>query len=114
MRDYKVILDNVKKIVARFLKEHNGYSNGLDTYVNGSVRFNSISALDWKTPKIGDMTLNEYHTEGYRLASEIAQYLKDVDFKDWIFINSYAIEHGCYNTSVSIHISEDIDRNDFR
>ena len=114
MRDYKVILDNVKKILGKFLKEHGGYSNGLDTYVKGSVRFNSISALDWKTPKIGDMTLNKHHAEGYRLASEIAQYLKDADYRDWIFINSYAIEHGCYNTSVSVHISEDIDRNDFR
>ena len=113
MRDYKIILDNVKRIVTAFLKKHSGYSNGLDTYVKGSVKFNSISVLDWKTPKIGDMTLNEHHAEGYKLASEIAQYLKDVDYRDWIFINSYALDYGCYDTSVSIHISEDIDRSDF-
>lgn len=113
MRDYKVILNNVKQIITAFLKEHGGYSNGLDTYVKGSVKFNSISAFDWKTPGIGDMTLNEYHNESYKLASQIAQYLKDVDYRDWIFVNSYAIDHGCYNTSVSIHLSEDINRNDF-
>ena len=113
MTDYKVILDNVKRILATFLKKHNGYSNGLDTYVEGSVKFNSISALDWKTPGIGDMTLKEHHNQGFKLAQEIAEYLKKIDFKDWVYINSSAADYGCYYTSVNIQISEDLDRSDF-
>lgn len=111
--DYTNIIKEIKKIIAKFLKQHGGYSNGLDTYVNGTVRFNSISALDWKTPGIGNMTLKEHHNQGFKLAQEIAGYLKKIDFKDWVYIKSNAADYGCYYTSVSIHIMEDLDRSDF-
>lgn len=106
------IIKEIKKIIAKFLKKHGGYSNGFDTYVNGTVRFDSISALDWKTPGIGDMTLKEHHNQGFKLAQEIAEYLKKIDFKDCVYINSNAEGYGCYYTTVSIHISEDLDMRD--
>ena len=77
--DYISMIKEIRKIVAKFLKQHGGYPNGFGTYVNGTVRFNSISAFDWKTPSIGDMTLKEHQSEGFKLATEIAQYLKKIE-----------------------------------
>lgn len=111
--DYISMIKEIKKIVAKFLKQHGGYPNGFGTYVNGTVRFNSISAFDWKTPTIGDMTLKEHQSQGFKLANEIAQYLKKIGFKSRVHIKSNPAEYGCYDTSVSIEISEDIDRSDF-
>ena len=111
--DYITIIKEIKKIIAKFLKQHGGYSNGLDTHVKGTVRFNSISALDWKTPAIGDMTLKEHHNQGFKLAQEIADYLKKIDFKAWVDIRSFPCDYGCFYTAVNINISEDLDRSDF-
>ena len=113
MKDYKIILDNVKKIICTFLKEQGGYSNGLDTYVTGTVRFNTYCSMEWKTPKSQDLTLREHQRLGYELNKRIANYLKDINFTDYIYISSSAIDYGCYHTTVSIKLSEDIKIGDF-
>lgn len=114
MKDYSIILNNVKKIIVEFLKEQGGYANGLETYVKGTVRFNTHSSMEWKTPKSQDLTIREHQRLGYELNDKISRYLDEIDFKDYIYVTSSAGEYGCYYTTVSIKLSTEIGVNDFR
>ena len=114
MTDYKVILNNVKKIIVEFLKEHGGYSNGLDTYVSGTVRFNVYSSMDWMTPKSQDLTLKEHKQLGYELNKKISDYLDEINFTDYVYITSSPGEYGTYCTTISIKISTEIEMSDYR
>lgn len=114
MTDYNIILNNVKKIVCNFLKEQGGYSNGLDTYVKGTVRFNTHSSMEWMTPKSQDLTIREHRRLGYELNEKISNYLDEIDFKDYIYITSSVGEYNCYYTTISIKLSTEIGVNDFR
>ena len=114
MKDYTIILNNVKKIIVEFLKEQGGYSNGLDTYVSGTVRFNVYSNMDWMTPKSQDLTLKEHKRLGYELNKKIADYLHEIDFTDYIYISSSPGEYGTYCTTISIKLSTGIEMDDYR
>ena len=113
MKDYNIILNNVKKIVCEFLKDQGGYSNGLDTYVKGSIKVGIHYSLDWMTPKSQDLTIKEHKRLGYELNDRICEYLKQIEFYDYIYITSYEIDYGCYITKVSIKIEEPIRMDDF-
>lgn len=113
MIDYNIILNNVKKIVCDFLKDQGGYSNGYGTYVKGSVRFNVRSQLQWMTPSAKDLTIKEHGKLGYELNDKIADYLAEVDFKDYIYINDYIGDFDCHYMTVSIKIEEPIRMDDF-
>ena len=113
MRDYKIILDNVKKIICKFLKDQGGYSNGYGTYVSGSVRFNVRSRLNWMTPTAVNLTIKEHDRLGYELNDKIADYLAEVDFTDYIYINDYTGDFDCHCMTVSIKIEEQIRMDDF-
>ena len=114
MRDYKVILDNVKKIIARFLKEHGGYDNGYETYVSGTVRLNTYSRLNWRVPQMDKITFYEYAKAGEDLYNKIQMYLRDIKFLEPVVIREHHIEYGVFDTTVSIEISDKVNYNDFR
>ena len=114
MRDYKVILDNVKKIIARFLNEHGGYDNGYETYVSGTVRLNTYSRLNWRVPQMGNITFSEYEKAGEDLYGKIQMYLRDIKFLEPVVIREHHIEYGTCDTTVSIEISDKVNYNDFK
>ena len=114
MTDYNVILNNVKKIICDFLTDQSGYSNGFDTYVNGTVRVGTHHSLDWMTPKSQYLTIREHKNLGYELNNKIIKYLDEINFKDSVYITSSSLDDGCYYTTISIRLSTEIGVNDFR
>ena len=114
MKDYTIILNNVKKIVCEFLKDQGGYSNGLNTYVKGTVRFNTYCSMEWQTPKSQDLTLREHQRLGYELNKRIANYLKEIDFTDYVYITSTLGDYDTYCTKISIKLSTGIEMDDYR
>lgn len=114
MTDYKVILDNVKKIIASFLKEHGGYDNGYETYVSGTVRLNTYSRLNWRVPQMGKITFSEYAKAGEDLYNKIQMYLRDIKFLEPVVIREHHVEYGAFDTTISIEISDKVTYNDFR
>lgn len=115
MRDYNIILDNVKKIIARFLKEHGGYDNGYETYVSGTVILNTYSRLNWRVPHMGKITFSEYEKAGDDLYNKIEIYLRDIKFHEPVIIREHYIdEYGTFYTTVSIEISDKVNFNDFK
>ena len=109
MTDYYIIIDNVKKIIAKFLAQNGGRSNGYETYAEGSCQKNSLHAVNWMTPKATDLTLYQHKSAGYKLCDEINHYLKQINFDNQVIISKYPTEYGCYETTVSINLSSKVD-----
>ena len=110
--EYKIILDNVKKIICTFLKEQGGYSNGYGTYVSGSVKFNVRSKLNWMTPSAVNLTIKDHDKLAYNLNDKIADYLAEIDFKEYLYITDYIGDFDCHYMTVSIKIEEPIRMDD--
>lgn len=111
--DYTNIIKEIKKIIAKFLKEHGGYDNGYQTYVSGTVRLNTYSRLNWRVPHMDKITFSEYEKVGEDLYNKIQMYLRDIKFIEPVVIREHHIEYGAFDTTVSIEISDKVNFNDF-
>lgn len=72
------ILKKLGSIIAEFLLENGGYSNGYYTFVNGVVREKEIHSLSWKTPGSDKLTPEEIQYKGFELNNKLMVLLNSI------------------------------------
>jgi len=65
------VYELINTIVKDFLREHGGFQNGLDTWVDGIINEFGVGCIDWSTPSIQDMTMSEHRGLGNKLFLKI-------------------------------------------
>lgn len=104
--DYNEMLSQIAEAIAKFLKKEGGMGNGYDTYVKGTISYNSHQSLKFHTPKTDDLTGHELRQKGSDLNDKLIKFLKAYDYHDYVEIKSTHTEHGCFDISVSLTISQ--------
>lgn len=95
-------------MVADFLLQHGGLSNGYETKAVGRLRHNHTGCLSIYTPICRDLTYKKVAELGRELEWKIVSYLKEHQIYETIVLEHAYAEHGCgdnivsYTTSVPV------------
>lgn len=99
MRSIHEHLTTIAAMVSRFLKEQGGMENGYETFVQGTVRRRTHSALIVSTPRLEENTMIQNRILGRKLNDEIEEYIREHNI-ECVTFRSVHVEHGCHRTLV--------------
>lgn len=97
----KKLLEEIAKTIKEFLIKNGGYSNGFETWAEGTVSLNVTGAVKLFTPACQDKTYNEVRNLGGQLETKLKGYLKHNGIKETLSIRRFHVEHGAYQTEVN-------------
>lgn len=91
-----------EELIAEFLKENGGSSNGYSTYAEGEVKFNTYGSIKWHTTRgYDDLTIRQVKVKGAELYEKLVSVLREYDIGQ-INISYKHIEDGCNGVYVQV------------
>jgi|ERR1035437_5604002 hypothetical protein len=103
--NYNEMLSKIAETISKFLKEQGGLSNGYDTFIDSSIKYNSHQFIVFHTPQTDKLTGNELKKISSDLNDKLIKILNKYKYEDVVKIASIHTQHGCYDIEVSFKTS---------
>lgn len=108
-QDYNEMLYKISDIISKFLSFHGGLSNGYDTYIEGTVKYDyKMKPIKFHTPDTDSITGSMLKSLSMELNDEIISVLEAYDFKECIYIESIHRMHGIFDIVIGFKTSIEV------